>query len=118
MAAADKANHGPPAQNYAPPPQTEYAAPPQTGYAAPAPKLQETRIGSRTITKTRNLQELFPKVVQQGTRQVEQHVPVVTYKTIPQYTTRRVPKVTYELKAVTRTVKVPRVTYREQTKHN
>ena len=107
MAAAD--HHGPPAQNYAPPPQT--------GYAAPAP-LQQTRIGSREVTKTRTLQELFPKVVQQGTRQVEQHVPVITYKAIPQYTTKRVPKVSYEIKAVTRIVKVPRVTYKEQTKQN
>ena len=83
-----------------------------------AAQLPQTRIGSRQITRTSNLQEFFPRVVEQGTRQVEQHVPVVTYKTVPQFTTRRVPKVTYEVKAVTYTVKVPRVTYKEQSKYN
>lgn len=80
--------------------------------------LPQTRIGSRVITRTENLREFVPRWIQKGVKEVEQHVPIITYDTVPYHTTRRVPKVVYELKKITRTVKVPRISYKEMSSYN
>ena len=73
----------------------------------------QTRIGSRVVSRTENLEEFIPQWIQQGTREIERHVPIVTYTAVPTYFNRRVPRVIYDLEEVTTTVRVPRVTYKE-----
>lgn len=94
---------------------TNYNAQTQKNVHVPLP---ETIIGSRVVTRTNNLREYVPNWVQTGTRAVEQHVPIVTYDSVPTYATRKVPRVHYDLQPVTYTVRVPIVTYKQEAKYD
>ena len=74
-----------------------------------------TRIGSRQVERSRTVGDFKARLVQQGVREVEHHVPVVTYQQRAKQINRSVPRVEYDLKPVKYTVKVPKVTYRTVT---